>query len=86
MTLSQSPVMGIFEIIKESWFLIAFVGGMIYWAARQESALAFIQKDDARITALENRTMFLESGFSDLKINIDLIKEDLQLIKMAVIK
>ncbi len=86
MTATQNGLSNVFEVLKNSWFLIVFIGGLIYWAARQESALVYMQKDDARITALENRTMFLESGFAHLQTNIDLIKEDLRLIKSAVIK
>ncbi len=82
----ENPVMTIIDGLQSSWFLIIFVGSVIYWAARQESALGYIQKDDARITALENRTTVLESGIAYMKTNIDLIKEDLTLIKTAVIK
>ncbi|MFA7188321.1 MAG: hypothetical protein WC137_02515 [Alphaproteobacteria bacterium] len=53
---------------------------------RQSSAIDEIKKSDARITSLENRTTILESGIGQLQLNIDGIKEDLSLIKSAVIK
>jgi hypothetical protein len=74
------------EFLRNSWFLIVFVGGLIYWAAHQESSLAYVQKDEARITALEKRTNILENGIAQMQMKIDGIKEDVSLIKGAVIK
>ena len=73
-------------ILRDSWFLIAFVAGLIYWVASQDSSLSEIQRQDQRITALENRTTILESGIGQLQLKIDGIKEDVTLIKSAVIK
>lgn len=78
--------MGIIDVLRSSWFLIAFVGGVIYWAAKQDSSLGDIKKSEERITSLENRTTILESGIGQLQLKIDGIKEDLTLIKSAVIK
>ena len=74
------------DILRNSWFLIAFIAGVIYWVARQDSSLTEIQRADTRITALENRTTVLETGIGQIQIKIDDIKEDLNLIKGAVIK
>ena len=74
------------DILRDSWFLIAFVAGLIYWVARQDSSLSEIERQDQRITALENRTTILESGIGQLQLKIDGIKEDVTLIKSAVIK
>lgn len=74
------------EFLRNSWFLIAFIGGVIYWAAHQESTLEYVQKDEARIIALEARMNVLEAGIGQLKSKIDGIKEDVALIKSAVIK
>lgn len=82
----QPSAAGILDILRDSWFLIAFVAGVIYWVARQDSSLAEIQRADSRITALENRTTVLETGIGQIQIKIDDIKEDLNLIKSAVIK
>ena len=76
----------IMDFLRNSWFLIVFIGGLIYWAAKQESAMAYVQKDEIRITSLEQRTNMLESGIGQLQIKIDAIKEDVTLIKSAVIK
>ena len=78
--------MGIIEILRDSWFLIAFVAGMVYWVARQDSSLTEIERSEQRITSLENRTTILESGIGQLQLKIDGIKEDVTLIKSAVIK
>lgn len=83
---TQSGVMGIIDTLRESWFLIAFVGGMIYWVARQDSSLADLERAEHRITTLENRVTILESGIGQLQIKLDGIKEDVALIKTAVIK
>ncbi len=77
---------GIMETLRSSWFFLAFIGGVIWWAAQQSSAIDEIKKSDARITSLENRTTILESGIGQLQLKIDGIKEDLSLIKSAVIK
>ena len=82
---SHSPT-GIIEFLRNSWFLIAFIAGVIYWVARQDSSLADLQRADTRITALENRTTILETGIGQLQIKIDTIREDVALIKSAVIQ
>lgn len=76
----------ILNVLHDSWFLIAFVVGIIYWVARQDSSLSELEQQDQRITALENRTTILESGIGQLQLKIDGIKEDVTLIKSAVIK
>ncbi len=83
---NQTGLTGIIDILRDSWFLIAFVAGMIYWVARQDSSLAEIERADHRITALENRTTILETGIGQLQIKLDGIKEDVALIKTAVIE
>lgn len=79
-------IFNIVDILRDSWFLIAFIAGIIYWVARQDSSLSEIERQDQRITALENRTTILESGIGQLQLKIDGIKEDVTLIKSAVIK
>ena len=74
------------DALRDSWFLIAFIAGMIYWVARQDSSLSEIERMEQRITSLENRTTILESGIGQLQLKIDGIKEDVTLIKSAVIK
>ncbi len=74
------------DLLRNSWFLLAFACGVIYWVARQDSSLIELKRADARITALENRTTILESGIGQLQLKIDGIKEDVTLIKSAVIK
>ncbi len=74
------------EFLRNSWFLIVFIGGLVYWAARQDLSVAELERVDTRITSLENRTTILETGIGQIQIKIDDIKEDLTLIKGAVIK
>ncbi len=76
----------ILEQLRSSWFLILFVGGVVWWAAGQDSSISDIKKSETRITSLENRTTILESGIGALQLKIDGIKEDVSLIKSAVIK
>lgn len=82
----QNTITDVLEILRNSWFLIAFVAGVIYWVARQDSSLSELERQEQRITALENRTTILESGIGQLQLKIDGIKEDVTLIKSAVIK
>lgn len=82
----QNNFLNFLDTLRAGWFLIAFVAGLIYWVARQDSSLSEIERQDQRITALENRTTILESGIGQLQLKIDGIKEDVTLIKSAVIK
>ena len=82
----QKNIFNILDILRDSWFLLAFAFGVIYWVARQDSSLSELERQDQRITALENRTTILESGIGQLQLKIDGIKEDVTLIKSAVIK
>ena len=82
----QNTMNDILEILRNSWFLIAFLAGIIYWVARQDSSLSELERQEQRITSLENRTTILESGIGQLQLKIDGIKEDVTLIKSAVIK
>jgi len=83
---NEQNIMSIIDFLRGSWFLIAFIAGMIYWVARQDSSLADIERADHRITSLENRTTILETGIGQLQSKIDGIKEDVTLIKTAVMK
>lgn len=86
MTAQSKSVMGLVDFLRNSWFLIAFIAGVIYWAARQDSSLDDLARADSRITALENRTTILETGIGQLQIKIDNIRDDVALIKSAVIR
>ena len=78
--------MGFLDFLRNSWFLIAFIAGVIYWVARQDTSLDELHRTDTRLTALENRTTILETGLGQLQIKIDTIREDVSLIKTAVIQ
>lgn len=83
---TASSAIAILDFLRDSWFLIVFIAGLIYWAARQDFSVMELERVDSRITALENRTTILETGIAKIQIKIDDIKEDLTLIKSAVIK
>ena len=80
------PMAGVIDFLRDSWFLIVFIAGLIYWVARQDFSVAELERVDARVTSLENRTTILETGIGQIQIKIDDIKEDLIMIKGAVIK
>ena len=82
----QSGFGNFVEILRSGWFLIMFIGGTIYWVARQDNALIDLEKLETRITTLENRTTILETGIGQLQLKIDGIKEDITIIKTAIIK
>ncbi|MDR1027082.1 MAG: hypothetical protein LBL46_01560 [Rickettsiales bacterium] len=86
MTKKIQAAMHISEIARNTWVVVAAAAGIVYWAAKQDSSLKDITKNEARIAALENRTTTLESGIGQLQLKINDIKEDLTLIKSAVIK
>lgn len=86
MTSDNSTIVGIIDALRNSWFLIAFIAGAVYWVARQDYSVTELERVDTRITSLENRTTILETGIGQIQIKIDDIKEDLNLIKGAVIK
>ncbi len=76
----------IIDTLRSGWFLIVFIAGMIYWVARQDNSLVELDRLTVRMTTLENRTTVLETGIGQLQLKIDGIKEDVTLIKTAVIK
>ena len=82
----QQNFFSLLDALRDSWFLIVFIAGIIYWVARQDSYVSEIARQDQRIVSLENRTTILESGIGQLQLKIDGIKEDVTLIKSAVIK
>ena len=86
MSNKQNSIINIVDTLRSSWFLIAFIAGMVYWVARQDFSLDDLARANERITALENRTTILETGIGQLQMKIDGIKEDVTMIKSAVIK
>lgn len=86
MSNKQNTLFSLVDTLRGGWFLIAFIAGMVYWVARQDLSLDDLARAEERITALENRTTILETGIGQLQLKIDGIKEDVTLIKSAVIK
>jgi len=86
MSNKQNSLANIVDTLRGGWFLIAFIAGMVYWVARQDFSLDDLARANERITALENRTTILETGIGQLQMKLDGIKEDVTLIKSAVIK
>lgn len=82
----HNGISNIVDTLRSGWFLIAFIAGMIYWVARQDNSLVELDRLTVRMTTLENRTTVLETGIGQLQLKIDGIKEDVTLIKTAVIK
>ncbi|MDR1826093.1 MAG: hypothetical protein LBQ49_00190 [Rickettsiales bacterium] len=74
------------ELLRNTWIVLAAIGGIIYWAARQDSSLADIKENRTKIGMLENRIIILENGLDKLAVKIDGMREDLSLIKSAVLK
>ena len=83
---TQNSLSNLVDTLRGGWFLIAFIAGMVYWVARQDFSLDDLARANDRINALENRTTILETGIGQLQMKIDGIKEDVTLIKSAVIK
>ena len=75
----------IIDSLRSSWFIIIFVGGIVWWAAYQDSSMAEVKRNEAHIGALESRVSTLESGLGQMQLKIDIIKEDVTLIKNHVI-
>jgi len=86
MSNKQNTLSNLVDTLRSGWFLIAFIAGMVYWVARQDLSLDDLARANERITTLENRTTILETGIGQLQMKIDGIKEDVTLIKSAVIK
>jgi hypothetical protein len=82
----QNTLQNLVDTLRGGWFLIAFIAGMVYWVARQDFSLDDLARANERITMLENRTTILETGIGQLQMKIDGIKEDVTMIKSAVIK
>ena len=82
----QNTLQNLVDTLRGGWFLIAFIAGMVYWVARQDFSLDDLARANERITMLENRTTILETGIGQLQMKLDGIKEDVTMIKSAVIK
>ncbi|MBO4672299.1 MAG: hypothetical protein J5608_01435 [Alphaproteobacteria bacterium] len=82
----KQSLANIMDALRTGWVLLVAAFGIVYWIARQDSSLGELERAESRITALENRTTVLESGIGQLQMKIDGIKEDVTLIKSAVIK
>ena len=76
----------VIDQIRNAWFILAAVIGIIYWAAKHDTSLQDIKENRTKIGMLENRMIVLEIGLDKLAVKIDGIKEDLSLIKSAVLK
>ena len=76
----------ILDGLRHSWFLIIFIGTAIYWAAKHDVNIIDVQKNEARIAAIEPRVAALESGIAQTQIRLDMIQYDLSAIKKAVMK
>ncbi|MCL2737732.1 MAG: hypothetical protein FWE17_02635 [Alphaproteobacteria bacterium] len=83
---AQSAHYALLDSIKSSWFLIALLCTAVYWVAKHDLSISDVQKIEARTTALENRAASLESGIAQLKLKLDMISQDLSIIKTAVMK
>jgi hypothetical protein len=83
---STRPYAAALDQLRSAWFVLAAAAGIIYWAAKHDSSLGDIKDNRNRIGTLENRIVVLESGLDKLQMKIDGIKEDLTMIKKAVIK
>jgi uncharacterized protein YoxC len=83
---NKQNVAQIVDVLRSWWFILAFAFGVVYWVAKQDSALTDIKKSESRISNLESRMAGLESGFAQLQQKLDGMKEDLVLIKSAILK
>jgi hypothetical protein len=84
--IKKHNVFRVAEFVRNAWVILAAAAGIIFWAAKQESSLADIKENRMKIGTLETRIAVLESGLDKLSVKIDGIKEDLSLIKSAVLK
>ena len=82
--ISQPVHYALLDTLRNSWFLIVFVGTAVYWVAKHDLSISEVQKIEARTTALENRVASLESGIGRMKLKLDMISQDLSIIKTAV--
>jgi uncharacterized protein with ATP-grasp and redox domains len=83
---SSKKQIPISEIVKVSWFILVAFTGIIYWAAKQDSSINDVKEHKIKIASLENRITVLENGLDKIQVKIDDIKDDLSLIKTAVLK
>jgi hypothetical protein len=74
------------EHLRHVWFILASIAGIIYWAARQDSSLTDIRDNRTKISLLENRMAISENGLNMLSVKIDGLRDDVSLIKQAVLK
>jgi uncharacterized protein YceH (UPF0502 family) len=73
------------ETLRNSWFLIIFIGTAIYWVAKHDFNAIDAQRNEARISAIEPRVAALESGIAQLQLRLDIIHDDLSIIKKHIV-
>ena len=76
----------VLEHARNMWFVLLILSGIIYWAARHDVAILQISENRTRIQIMESRIYTLESGLDKIRVQMDNIREDLSLIKAAVIR
>ena len=76
----------VIDQVKNIWFVLAAACGITYWVAKHDSSLPDIQESKMRIGRMEKHVIVLESNFGKVQTQIDGIREDLTLIKKAVLK
>ena len=69
----------IIEQLRNAWFIIAAFAGIIYWAAKHDAALADAANHAVKIETLEKKMVHID-------VNISAMREDLGLIKAAILK
>jgi len=72
--------------VKNTWVVLAAFAGIIYWAAKHDSSLPYIQDNRTRIGQMERHIIILDSNFGWMQTQIGGIREDLTLIKQAVLR
>lgn len=85
-TNGAGQITSIIGALRNSWFLIAFIGGVIYWAARHDESLHDVAKIEARTTELESRMNATEMAGARMESKIDTVAEDVGIIKRAVLR
>ena len=83
---APSKPSGIIDQIRQLWFVFVAISGIVYWAAKHDAALLIISDNKTRIGLLESRIIVLESGLEKIRVQIDGIRDDLLIIKGAVVR
>ena len=79
--MTEKPSKNALEVIKENWFIVLFIGGMVLTWGRFEFK---VNNQETRLAEVESSQKAADSSYVDLRVQLAEIKVSLDYIKDKV--